>query len=67
MVYAVSDVTRHKAQDSPLAGPVARGQARKIPIAERAVSIQWPRTIALGLNTLVWIGIIAGARWLFHR
>lgn len=67
MVYAVSDIARREAQNPPSAGLMARGRIAKSRAAQPAVSIHWPRTIALGLNAAVWISVIAGARWFFHH
>jgi hypothetical protein len=67
MVYAVSDTTRRQAQNLPSAGQRPRARAQKSRAAQRTVSIHWPRVTALGLNTLVWVGLIAAARWVFHH
>jgi hypothetical protein len=59
MVYAVSDVARRGAHSRS-------SRAVRTRAANQAISIHWPRVIALGLNTLVWVGIIVGA-WSFFR
>ena len=54
MVYAVSDTSTQGAPNRG-AGGVARAKARR---ASGSIAIHWPRVIALGLNTLVWVAII---------
>ena len=61
MVYAVSDRFGRAARKG---GVIAGGRAKR---RLGSIAIHWPRVIALGLNTLVWVAIIAAARGLLRR
>jgi len=63
MVYAVSD---RSTQGAPRqgAGVVPRPKTRQ---TAGSISIHWPRVIALGLNTLVWVAVIAVVRRVLHH
>jgi hypothetical protein len=61
MAYAVSDTPGRTARNK---GAVARPNTRR---PARRVAVHWPRVIALTLNTLVWVGVIAIVRQALHR
>jgi hypothetical protein len=61
MVYAVSDRSGRAARN---AGVIAGGRVKRRP---GSIAIHWPRVIALSLNTLVWVAIIAVMRGLLRR
>jgi hypothetical protein len=67
MVYAVSDtsaqIAANQGAPSQGVGVVPRPKSRR---TAGSISIHWPRVIALGLNTLVWVFIIFVARRALH-
>ena len=63
MAFAVSDTPRRDARDMRAAA-VVRPTSRKV---VQRVAIHWPRVIALGLNTLVWVVVLVGAMRLLHH
>ena len=62
MVYAVSD---RAIRGAPTRGAriVARPRHRVAP----SVTIHWPRVIALGVNVLIWVTIIAAIMHALRR
>ena len=54
MVYAVSDRSVHGAPHRG-AKLIARPRRR----THASIAIHWPRVIALGVNVLIWVTIIA--------
>ena len=63
MAFAVSETPRRDARKLRGAA-ISRPKSRKV--AQR-VAIHWPRLIALGLNMLMWVAVIAGGMRLLHH
>jgi hypothetical protein len=63
MAYAVSDTPRRDARNSR----VIASLRPKIRRPARRIAIHWPRVIAVGLNTLVWVGVIAIVQRALHH
>ena len=62
MVYTVSDRSVHHTprRDAKL---IARPRRR----THAAVAIHWPRVVALGVNVLIWVTIIAAVAHALRR
>jgi hypothetical protein len=63
VAFAVSDTPRPNARTTGASAALRLGRRR----TGQTLSIHWPRVIALGLNSLAWVAIVAIVRLIWRH